>query len=149
MDRQPVTRGAARLAAAWRSRTVMLGTAHASPAIVRGHLSWLSFMRMTLDPFIAVVSYVIVMWSYSERFEGKDLILCLIVFSLMFPGDVSLTRARAGLARSILANWILVVAILFFFGWATTYLVYFYTDALRSWAITVPIAIYIAHRLIP
>jgi len=127
----------------------MIGTASAAPVLVRGQLTWLSFMRMTLDPFVAVVCYVVVMWSYQERFEGKDLILCLIVFSLMFPGDVSLTRARAGLARSIIANWLVIVAILFFFGWATTYIVYFYMDALEAWAITVPVVLYLAHRLIP
>jgi len=123
--------------------------ARASPILVRGQLTWLSFMRMTLDPVVAVVSYVIVMWSYQERFEGKDLILCLIVFSLMFPGDVSLSRTRTGLARSILANWLVIVGILFFFGWATTYLVYFYMAALQAWAITVPVAQYVAHRAIP
>ena len=128
---------------------MMLSATGNSPAVVRGHLSWLSFMRMTLDPFIAIVSYVVVMKSYQERFEGKDLILCLIVFSLMFPGDISLSRTRTGLARNIVANWVIIVGILFFFGWATTYREYFYMDALQAWAITVPIALYVAHRLIP
>jgi len=127
----------------------MLSSAAAAPALVRGQLTWLGFMRMTLDPFVAVVSYLVVMWSYKERFEGKDLILCLIVFSLMFPGDVSITRARTGLARSILAGWLFIVLILFFFGWATTYITYFYMDALQAWVVAVPIVLYCAHRLIP
>jgi len=104
---------------------------------------------MALDPFLAVLTYVVVAIAHREPFVGKDLILCLIVFSLMFPGDVPLAENRRGRLREIVAGWAVVVGILLFFGWATTYLRDFFWDALVAWAISVPVALYAAHRLLP
>ena len=115
----------------------------------RGQLSWPAFIRMTLDPFLAVVTYLIVSLCYREAFVGKDLILCLIVFSLMFPGEAAVSPRSRGLFKEILAGWAVVVAILLFFGWSTTYVYDFYVDVLVSWAIAVPLVLYGAHRLVP
>ncbi len=99
--------------------SAMLTTATGQRYITRGQLTWTSLFRMTLDPLLAVVTYIVVGALHREPFLGKDLILCLIVFSLMFPGDVSLAHRRHGLLKEILAGWLVVVAILLFFGWAT------------------------------
>lgn len=104
---------------------------------------------MTLDPFVAVIAYLVVMSAHGEPFLGRDLVLCLIVFSLMFPGDVALTDQRRGLMKEILAGWSVVLGILFLFGWATNYLADFYWDALVAWAVSVPFALYAAHRAVP
>ena len=42
-----------------------------SPGIARGHLSWLSFTRMTLDPVIAVATYsALAMLASARRSHG-------------------------------------------------------------------------------
>lgn len=117
--------------------------------LTRGQLSWPAFLRMTLDPLLAVALYAVVAACYREPFQGKDLILCLIVFSLMFPGDVSVSTRKRGLAKEIFVGWAVVVGILLFFGWATTYLYDFYLEMLTAWAIVVPLVLYAVHRLIP
>ncbi|MFN0305684.1 MAG: undecaprenyl-phosphate glucose phosphotransferase [Burkholderiales bacterium] len=115
----------------------------------RGQVSGLSFIRMALDPFVAVVTYAGVLTLRGEPLLGKDLILCLIVFSLMFPGDTRLSAKREGVFKEIIASWAVVVGILVLFGWATTYLRAFSQDVLVMWAITVPFILYSTHRLLP
>ncbi len=118
-------------------------------SLSRGQVSGLSFIRMTLDPFVAVLTYAIVLTARGEPLLGKDVILCLIVFSLMFPGDTRLSAKREGVFKEILASWAVVTGILVLFGWATTYLRAFSDDVLIIWALTVPVALYAMHRLLP
>lgn len=115
----------------------------------RGQVSGLSFIRMALDPFVAVVTYAGVLTLRGEPLLGKDLILCLIVFSLMFPGDTRLSAKRDGVFKEIIASWAVVVGILVLFGWATTYSRAFSQDVLIIWAIAVPFVLYATHRLLP
>jgi putative colanic acid biosynthesis UDP-glucose lipid carrier transferase len=104
---------------------------------------------MTLDPMVAVITYVAVLGFHGEPLLGKDLILCLIVFSLMFPGDIGLSTHRRGLFKEVVANWLVVVAILLLFGWATTYIKEFTPDVLTAWGIAVPVVLYLIHRTLP
>jgi putative colanic acid biosynthesis UDP-glucose lipid carrier transferase len=129
--------------------TPMLTGTTRQAGLSRGQLSWSAFVRMTLDPLLAVLTYIVVGAAHREPFVGRDLILCLIVFSLMFPGDVALSQQRRGLLKEIAAGWAVVLGILFFFGWATNYLFDFYWDVLVAWAVSVPFVLYVAHRSIP
>jgi len=127
----------------------MIGGLSGRPGLSRGQISGLSFVRMTLDPLVAVVMYFIVLTLHGEPVLGKDLILCLIVFSLMFPGDTRLSAKRSGIFKEIVAAWVVVMGILYLFGWATTYISSFSRDVLAFWAISVPFALYAMHRLTP
>jgi putative colanic acid biosysnthesis UDP-glucose lipid carrier transferase len=115
----------------------------------RGPISVLSFVRMILDPAAAVLSYAVILTLRGEPFLGKDLILCLIVFSLMFPGDTRLSARRRGFFKEIIGNWAVIVGVLAIFGWATTYFRAFAPEVLALWAIAVPFVLYCMHQLIP
>ena len=121
----------------------------AANALTRAPLTWLGCVRMTLEPALALVTYLVVLRIYHERLEGKDLLLCLLVYALMFPGSVSVGGVPAGLARDILARWFVVAGTLWAFGTASRYIDGFYADALLAWVLSVPVVLYAAHRLLP
>ncbi len=118
-------------------------------AILRGQLSLLSFVRMTLDPLLAVLLLVAITLFHGEAFDGPELVLALIAFSLTFPGNLPLTPNPKGLAKDIVLSWGVIVLILLFFGYATKYLSVYDPRILQAWVIAVPIAQYVAHRTVP
>jgi putative colanic acid biosysnthesis UDP-glucose lipid carrier transferase len=126
-----------------------ISTAPHRAGLGRGPISVLSFVRMLLDPTAAVLTYALVLRLLGEPLLGKDLILCLIVFSLMFPGDTRLSAKRRGVFREIIANWTVIVGVLAIFGWATTYFRAFSPDVLIIWATAVPFVLYAMHQLVP
>src|ERR1700720_1536043 len=100
----------------------MLASADAAPMVLRRQLSAPAILRISLDAIIAVGLLLAAAFYYEEPFEGKYLILALIVFSLTFPGAVYSAGSLMGLAREVILNWLIVLAILLFFGYASGYL---------------------------
>lgn len=119
------------------------------PALLRGQLSVLSFVRMTLDPTVIVASFVACTLIYTRTFRAADLVLGLIVFSLTFPGNLPVTPGAKGLLREILTSWAVIVFILLFFGWATGFLGWYDERAIGTWMGATPALLYAAHRLVP
>jgi putative colanic acid biosynthesis UDP-glucose lipid carrier transferase len=118
-------------------------------SILRGQLSLLGFLRMTLDPVLIVGALVAFTLAWGETFDGPDLVLALIVFSLTFPGTLSLVGNWWALLKEIMVSWAVIVLILLFFGYATTYLGAFNPMVIVSWIAFVPVILYVAHRTMP
>jgi putative colanic acid biosynthesis UDP-glucose lipid carrier transferase len=104
---------------------------------------------MTLDPTLIVGALVASTLAWGETFDGPDLVLALIVFSLTFPGNLSLVGNWWTLLKEIMVSWAVVVLILLFFGYATKYLGAFNPMVLATWVAFVPVILYIAHRTVP
>ncbi len=120
-----------------------------SGVFARGRMSVLGLVRMALDPVLIVGSYLLALAINGFGFEGPDLVLAILVFSLTFPGEVSMRRIKQSLALGILANWTLVVVLLVFFGYATRLIWYFDPRALLWWFALTPAVLWTAHRAIP
>ena len=58
--------------------------------LMRSQLSTLSLLRMSLDPLLIVLSFVFISLLYGDSFDGAELVLILLVFSLSFPGRIPL-----------------------------------------------------------
>ena len=116
---------------------------------IRRTLSPPSILRMSLDAVIAVGVLLGCAVYFGERFDGPYLILALIVFSLTFPGATYAASNLTGLAREVLLNWLVVVVILLFFGYASGYLATFPRPVLLAWGIIVPTTVFFAHALMP
>ena len=86
---------------------------------------------------------------YDEPFEGKYLILALIVFSLTFPGAVYSAGSLTGLVREVILNWFIVLVILLFFGYASGYLSLFPARMVVAWSVGVPILLALTHATLP
>ncbi len=127
----------------------MITNVGSQQSLMRGQLSLLSFVRMTLDPLLAVLLLVAITLFFGEDFDGPELVLALIAFSLTFPGNLPIQPNAKGLAKDILLSWGLIVLILLFFGYATKYLAVYDPRIIQSWVVAVPVAQYAAHRLVP
>jgi Undecaprenyl-phosphate glucose phosphotransferase len=126
----------------------MLATADA-PMVLRRQLSAPAILRLSLDALVAVGLLLGVASFYQEAFEGKYLILALIVFSLTFPGAVYSAGSLLGLAREVVLNWFIVLAILLFFGYASGYLHDFPTPMVVAWSVGVPVLLFLTHATLP
>jgi putative colanic acid biosynthesis UDP-glucose lipid carrier transferase len=123
--------------------------ADAAPMVLRRQLSASAIFRISLDALIAVGLLLAVAHYYDEPFQGKYLILALIVFSLTFPGAVYASGSMLALARDVLLNWCIVLTILLFFGYASGYLWGFPAAMVVAWSAGVPIALFFAHAALP
>ncbi len=119
------------------------------PSLVRGSLSLVAVIRMSLDPVLIVASLIVITIACGEGFDGPDLVLALIAFSLTFPGSLSLVANPWTHLKEILLSWAVIVLILLFFGYATKYLDEFNPTVIATWIAFVPVVLYVAHRTLP
>ena len=104
---------------------------------------------MSLDPVLIVGSLIVITIACGESFDGPDLVLALIAFSLTFPGNLSLIANPWAHLKEILLSWAVIVLILLFFGYATKYLDGFNPIVIATWIAFVPVVLYVAHRTLP
>ena len=116
---------------------------------IRRQLSTPAILRISLDACFAVGSLLAVAAWFEQRFEGPYLILALIVFSLTFPGAIYTASSLWGLARDVVLNWLVVVLILLFFGYASGYLSLFPARMVVAWTAIVPVLFFVAHASVP
>jgi putative colanic acid biosynthesis UDP-glucose lipid carrier transferase len=127
----------------------MLAGARNPPSLLRGQLSLLSLVRISLDPVLIVGSLVGLTLAWGEAFGAPDVVLALIVFSLTFPGSLPLVANSRALLKEIFLSWAVIVLILLFFGYATQYLGAFNSAIVITWIAFVPVMLYVAHRTVP
>jgi putative colanic acid biosynthesis UDP-glucose lipid carrier transferase len=127
----------------------MLIDAGNRPPLVRGHVSLFALFRRMLDPVLIVGALVASTLAWGETFDGPDLVLALIAFSLTFPGNLSLAQGWRATTKQILGGWALTVLILLLLGYATQYLGAFNPAVIATWIVSVPPALVLAHRAVP
>jgi putative colanic acid biosynthesis UDP-glucose lipid carrier transferase len=117
-------------------------------SILRGQLSVLGLVRMTLDPVLIVGAFVVFTLAWGETFDGPDLVLALIVFSLTFPGSLSLVGNWWALLKEIMLNWavIVLISVLRLRDEVSRRV---QPDGHLSWIAFVPVILYLAHRTVP
>jgi putative colanic acid biosynthesis UDP-glucose lipid carrier transferase len=116
---------------------------------MRSQLSASALVRITLDPLIIIGTLLTVALVKGETFEGPYLVLSLIVFSLTFPASPPQAASLTALAREVVSDWLAIVGILLFFGWATHSVSSFPQDVLVAWVIAVPFVSFLAHSTMP
>ena len=120
-----------------------------SVAFSRGHVSFASFLRVALDPALIVACLLACCLATGSGFGAPELVLAVIVFSLTFPSEVSLYKLRQNLLGTIFVDWLLLVVLLCFFGYATKFVWDFDQRMLLAWFAVTPVVLYGAHRAIP
>jgi putative colanic acid biosynthesis UDP-glucose lipid carrier transferase len=116
---------------------------------MRSQLSASALVRIMLDPLIIIGTLLVVTSIKGETFEGPYLVLALIVFSLTFPASPPQATSAGARAREVTSDWIAIVAILVFFGWATHSISSFPQDVLVAWVIAVPFVSFAVHTTAP
>jgi putative colanic acid biosysnthesis UDP-glucose lipid carrier transferase len=128
----------------------MLAFHDTQPPLVRSEPGLTALMRAAVDPAVAIGTLIAATLWFEGRFDGPYLILGLLVFSMMFPGDLSRDTVGNGkLIRDIVAEWLAIVALLLLLGWASKTLGAFDRHAMTAWVVATPFALFVVHRLIP
>jgi putative colanic acid biosynthesis UDP-glucose lipid carrier transferase len=107
------------------------------------------FIKAIWDPVTAVLILVGVCWFYDETFDVPLILLSIIVFTILFPGNITYQRSHLGILREILVQWPLVLLVLFGLGYGTHYLDVFNVQVMQTWAVAVPVFWFLSHRLMP
>lgn len=125
----------------------MLSGVNSPINLFRSQLSLLNLSRISLDSAIAILSLLALIALFEDAFEGRHLIFILIVFFLTFPGNTPTSTSPYGLFREIVGNWFVIFLLLLFLGWATRSLNFFPAELILTWAIVVPICLFVAQAI--
>jgi putative colanic acid biosynthesis UDP-glucose lipid carrier transferase len=117
--------------------------------LTHGPLTLAALVRILLEPIVALAGLAAAVAWYGVTATGPYLILGLLVFSLTFPGRAPRSPSAGGIARDVLSDWALMVALLLMLGWATRTLEVFDPRVLLAWAALTPPLLFAAHILAP
>jgi putative colanic acid biosynthesis UDP-glucose lipid carrier transferase len=127
--------------------TVAAGFRQASRIAV-GRDQLLNLLEATLEPLVLVLS----LWGVTLAMDGglgaPEMILALVVFSLTFPSAARLSLPAPQVVKGIVVGWLTLAGLLFFFGYASHYIDYFYRNTLVTWAWVAPACQLGAHFLL-
>jgi putative colanic acid biosynthesis UDP-glucose lipid carrier transferase len=127
----------------------MLAAQHIPSRLLRDQPTLPDLMRIALDSLVVISMLLLSTLAFAVPFDGRHLLLVIVVFALTFPG-IPRDRARLReLVRSVLAQWLVVCALLLMLGWATQTLGIFDQRVLAAWLISTPVALIGAHRMLP
>ena len=97
-----------------------------------------SLVAAILEPTLIVVVYLACALWFREPIMRPDLVLCLLVFALTFPGRNRYKEGMLNAATDIVASWVTLVAILFLCAYATDSIHYYNSTVLLAWSLATP-----------
>lgn len=111
-----------------------------------------SFMAAFLEPAITVLTFLAANL-YIDAFVGRpELVLCLLVFALTFPGRNRFRQNPLAAAVDIASSWTVLIGVLLLCGYVTRSLGYFEERALIAWVVATPVvqwaAVWVGRRLL-
>jgi putative colanic acid biosysnthesis UDP-glucose lipid carrier transferase len=127
----------------------MIATQARQLKLTHGPLTLAALVRILLEPAVTLGTLAAAAAWYAVPVTGPYLILGLLVFSLTFPGRAPRSPSAGGIARDVLADWILMMALLLMLGWATRTLEAFDERVLMAWITITPPLLFAAHVLAP
>ncbi|MDT9001346.1 undecaprenyl-phosphate glucose phosphotransferase [Paucibacter sp. APW11] len=99
-----------------------------------------SLIAAFLEPSLIVLVYLAVNAYFDEPVLRSTYTLCLLVFALTFPGRNRFSDHPVSAAIDIISSWVILLAILGMFAYATNSLGYFEDHVIFWWAILTPLA---------
>ena len=103
-----------------------------------------SLVAAVLEPAVAVGLYLAVAAAFDEPILRADVVLCLFVVALTFPGRNRFGDRPLNAAVDISVSWLGVAAILGLVGYATSSLQFFDARVLLWWGLATPAVHWIA-----
>ena len=97
-----------------------------------------SAFASVLEPAIMVATYAGVSMAFDEQLSRSDVVLCVVVFALIFPGRNRFRQTWLAAGVDIVASWLGLLAILAAFGFATRSLQLFDRRVILWWAALTP-----------
>lgn len=103
-----------------------------------------SLIAALLEPSITVLVFLLATLRFDAPVRRSDLILCVLVFALTFPGRNRFKDKLLNAATDIVSSWLALLAILALGGYATDSLDYFEPEVLLTWAVATPLLQWLA-----
>jgi putative colanic acid biosysnthesis UDP-glucose lipid carrier transferase len=104
-----------------------------------------SLVAAFVEPIITVLVFLAVTLSMGERITRPEVVLCLFVFALTFPGRNRYRSGPVAAGVDILLSWATLMGILVLCGYVTQSLHFFNQDLLLCWAIVTPVVQWLAY----
>ena len=105
-------------------------------------------VKMLLDPVLIIGTLLALAAYYDDLIDRDYVLLSLMIFALTFPGTWSKNASMRSELAHILTGWPILVGILIFFGYATTFLESFDRDVVVGWVFVTPVIMFAAHVFI-
>jgi putative colanic acid biosynthesis UDP-glucose lipid carrier transferase len=103
-----------------------------------------SLVAAFLEPTLSVLVLLLATVAFGEPVLRSDLILCVLVVALTFPGHNRFKDKLLNAGTDIVGSWAVMLGILFLCGYATNSLHYFSRHVLVTWALVTPVLEWLA-----
>lgn len=110
--------------------------------------SLLSLIGTFVEPLAVILSLYFIVLLEEPELTPPYLILSLLMFAISFPGDAQLHLPILRKVSHVCFDWIVKVALLGFFGYASRYLDFFDTEVLITWLWVAPTSQIAVHLLV-
>ncbi|MBT9498504.1 MAG: undecaprenyl-phosphate glucose phosphotransferase [Zoogloea sp.] len=106
-----------------------------------------SALEAILDPLVSVLALYVITVLLGFTPGANYVILGVLCFSLMFPGNAGFHESTRRVVRKVVTNWLLLVAILGGFGYASGYIHSFPRSVIWTWTLLTPFLLIGTHFL--
>ena len=106
-----------------------------------------TFVAALLEPGISVLTYIVATLAFDPPLTRKEVVVCMLVLALTFPGRNRFRDNLLGAAVDILSSWLILLGILALCAYATQMHNDFNRMTLATWAIATPILQWLATAL--
>ncbi len=103
-----------------------------------------SLVAAFCEPGITVGAFLAVSWWFSEPIGRSDLVLCLLIFALTFPGRNRFWDRPLNAAVEIGSSWLSLLVIILLCGYATRSLDLYDRQVVLWWALITPVLQWLA-----
>ncbi|MDB5851725.1 MAG: undecaprenyl-phosphate glucose phosphotransferase [Rhodoferax sp.] len=108
-------------------------------SFLRRSFTLTSAIEAFLDPLIAMGMLSMCVFVFHQPLTPRYVILGVIAFSLLFPGNVGLHELPRRVVRKLITNWLVFLGIVLAFGVLTGYFTRFNRTVITAWAISTPL----------
>jgi putative colanic acid biosynthesis UDP-glucose lipid carrier transferase len=98
-----------------------------------------SLVAALLEPVVTVLTFLATSLWFGDPIERPQIILCLLVFALTFPGRNRFREAPLSLAIDVVSSWAVFAGLMLLCGYVTNSLGFYSSQALLTWAIATPV----------
>ena len=108
-------------------------------------LSATQLIKILIDPFLIIALLYTLAIINDGKLHSHYIVLSILTFTISFPGSWRGAQTIKQELLSTFQQWLLIVAVLLFFGYATDYLIIYTPRVILTWIVVTPFALLAAH----
>lgn len=111
-------------------------------------LNFHTLIKILIDPVLMITTLLFFAVYYEDKLTSQYVVLSIMLFALSFPGTWQKASSFYEEIANTIGQWIVIVGILLFFGYATNYLSQFTQQIVLLWVLVTPVVLISAHLLV-